>query len=201
MNIRTDLIEKALHTNGTEDLVFRQLKPSNRFINWLFRHYFVREFTEHFYDSEPDYDEEEFNMYMDYLYMHKQIKPFGTSLLKTILNIDEIKEKQDDFRYSQNPHSIEELETAYKNILKQREEYKEYKLVFNNWIEPYFDGNWGMTQSYVDDIARRTINSIKRTAISYNGRLFISEKDDFIYIYYYGRDYKEVDYWWVMQRK
>lgn len=201
MNIRTDLIEKALHINGTEDLTFRRLKPSNRFIDWLFRHYFVREFTEHFYDSEPDYDDEEFNMYMDYLYIHKQIEPFGRSFFNTLLNLDEIQKKQEDFRYSKNPHTIEELETAYKNILRQREEYKEHRLTFNNWIEPYFDGNWGMTQSSVDKIARRIMKSTKRAPVSYNGRLFISEKGEYIYIYYFGRDYKKVDYWWVMERK
>ena len=94
MNIRTDLIEKALHINRTEDLTFRRLKPSNKFIDWLFRHYFVREFTEHFYDSEPDYDEEEFNMYMDYLYIHEQIEPFGTSFFNTILNLKKSRKRK-----------------------------------------------------------------------------------------------------------
>lgn len=180
MKIRNDLIEKELHGNGTEDLTFRRLKPSNKFIDWLFRHYFARELTERFYDSELDYDDEEFNMYMDYLYVHKQ---------------------KEDYRYSKKLHTIKELEVAYKSILKQQEEYEEHRLNFINWIEPYFDGNWGMTQSSVDKIAKRIMKSIKRAPVSYNNRLFISEKDDYIYIYYFGRDYNQVDYWWVMQRK
>lgn len=201
MKIRNDLIEKELHSSGTDGLTFRRLKPSNKFIDWLFRHYFVRELTEHFYDSEPDYDDEEFNMYMDYLYIHKQIEPSGVSFFNTILNLEEIQEKQEDFRYSKEPHTFEELETAYKNVLKQREEYEEHRLNFNNWIEPYFAGNWGMTQNTVDKIARRIIKSVKRAPVSYNGRLFISEKDGYIYIYYFGRDYNQADYWFVMQRK
>lgn len=51
MKIRNDLIEKELHDNGTEDLTFRRLKPSNKFIDWLFRHYFARELTECFYND------------------------------------------------------------------------------------------------------------------------------------------------------
>lgn len=58
-----------------------------------------------------------------------------------------------------------------------------------------------MTQSSVDKIAKRIMKSIKRAPVSYNNRLFISKKDDYIYIYYFGRDYNQVDYWWVMQQK
>lgn len=45
---------------------FKYKKLSKRYLDWLFRHYYVREICENFYDSEPEFDEEEFNMYMDY---------------------------------------------------------------------------------------------------------------------------------------
>ena len=59
INIRQDLIQKELERGCTNRLTFRKLKPSNRFIDKLFNHYYVVEHTEHFYDSEPEYDDEE----------------------------------------------------------------------------------------------------------------------------------------------
>ena len=70
INIREDLIKKELEDTHNRGITFRRLKPSNRFIDWLFNHYYVDEHTEHFYDSEPNYDDEEFKMYMDYEYIH-----------------------------------------------------------------------------------------------------------------------------------
>ena len=58
INIRQDLIQKELERGCTNRLTFRKLKPSNRFIDKLFNHYYVVEHTEHFYDSEPEYDDE-----------------------------------------------------------------------------------------------------------------------------------------------
>lgn len=51
IDIREDLIQKEFEKGCTEGLTFKRLKPSNRFIDWLFRHYYVHEHTEHFYDS------------------------------------------------------------------------------------------------------------------------------------------------------
>lgn len=202
IDIRTDLIQKEFEKGCTQGLIFRRLKPSNRFIDWLFRHYYVHEHTEHFYDSEPDFDDEEFNMYLDYEFIHKRINPnSGTAVFKTILHMDDIAEKKEDFRYSEEEHTFEELEQAYKKITKQIEEYKSHKIEFNNWIEPYFKGNWGMSQITVDRIARRHLESTKKCSVSYNGRLFITEKEDSIFIYYYGRDFAELDYWWIFKKK
>ena len=43
-------------------LTFTYKKLSKKYLDWLFRHYYVREIVENFYDSEPDFDEEEFNI-------------------------------------------------------------------------------------------------------------------------------------------
>ena len=202
INIREDLIKKELEDTRNRGITFRRLKPSNRFIDWLFNHYYVDEHTEHFYDSEPNYDDEEFKMYMDYEYIHKRINSkSATSVFNTILHMDEIAEQKENFRYSEEVHTVEELAAAYKKIIKQREDYKPRKLEVNNWVEVYIDGNWGMSQKTVDRIARNHLESTKRCSAGYNGRLFIAEKDDLIFIYYYGRDFSEIDYWWIFKKK
>lgn len=202
MKIREDLIQKELDNSCIEGAVFKKLKPSNRFIDWLFRHYYVHEHTEHFYDSEPDFEDEEFNMYLDYEFIHKRIPISSrTAFFNTILHMDDIEEQKENFRYSEEEHTFEELEQAYNKITKQIEDYKSRKIEFNNWIEPYFNGNWGMSQTTVDRIARSHLESTKKCSVSCNGRLFITEKEDTILIYYYCRDFAELDYWWIFKKK
>lgn len=82
--------------------------------------------------------------------------------------------------------------------------YKEYepkRITFNNWQEPYFEGNWGMSQKYVDRFGKETLKKIRNCPFSAKGRLFIAEKDDQIRIYFYGRDYLQVDYWFIFVRR
>ena len=201
INIRQDLIQKELYWTYRDELTYRKLKPSNRFINKLFNHYYVVEHTEHFYDSEPEYDDEEFNMYMDYDYIHHRINPAsGTALFNTILNSEEIAKEQGNFRFSEEEYTMEELKQAYDKITQQRKDYESRRIEFNNWIEVYSDGIWGMSQKDVDKISREHLKSIKRCGVSYNGRLYIAEKEDSIFIYFYGRDFALVDYWWIFKR-
>lgn len=58
INVRKDLIAEELKNN--HGFQFSYQKLSNRFLDWLFNHYNVGEYTIHFYDSEPeppeDYD-------------------------------------------------------------------------------------------------------------------------------------------------
>lgn len=51
--------------------------------------------------------------------------------------------------------------------------------------------------------AREHLKNTKRCRASYNGRLFIAQKDDSIYLYYYGRDveYLSLDYWWIFKKR
>ena len=72
---------------------------------------------------------------------------------------------------------------------------------FNNWIEVYSNGVWGISQKDVDKISKEHLKNIKRCGVSYNGRLYIAEKEDSIFIYYYGRDFALVDYLWIFKRK
>ena len=109
INLRKDLINEELKYDIKRGFEFHYKKLSNKFLNWLFRHYYIQEFCENYYDSEPDYDNEEFNMYMDYCYNVIPMKSdlTNTALFNIILNPDA---KQ----YSKEPHSIEELKQAYK---------------------------------------------------------------------------------------
>lgn len=202
INIRQDLIQKEFEKGCTNGLTFRKLKPSNRFIDKLFNHYYVVEHTEHFYDSEPRYNDEEFKMYMDYDYIHHRIDPVsGTAFFNTILNSEEIVKEQENFRFSKEKHTMEELKQAYDKIIQQRKDYESHRIEFNNWIEPHFKGNWGVSQKTVDRISRKHLESTKKCGVSYNGRLYIAEDGDSIFIYYYGRDFALVDYWWIFERK
>lgn len=178
--IRNDLIQEELYEHHKE-LTFKKLKPSNRFIDWIFRHYYVVEHLECFYDSEPDYDDEEYSMYLDYKYAAER------------------KGKC----HSEKEHTREELKAVYESIKKQQEEYKEHRLTFPNWIEVYAEGVWRLSQYWVDKDAREHLKNTKRCRASYNGRLFIAQKDDSIYLYYYGRDveYLSLDYWWIFKKR
>lgn len=202
INIRQDLIQKELEKGCTNGLTFRKLKPSNRFIDKLFNHYYVVEHTEYFYDSEPEYDDEEFNMYMDYDYIHHRIDPVsGTAFFNTILNSEEIVKEQEGFRFSKEEHTMEKLKQAYDKITQQRKDYESHRIEFNNWIEPYSEGIWRMFQKDVDKISREHLEDTKKCSASYNGRLYIAEDEDLIFIYYYGRDFAMVDYWWIFKRR
>lgn len=127
--VRTDLIDKEL--NQDPNRTYKKLKLSNRFIDWLFRHYYTGEFTEHYYDSD---------------------------------------------------------------IVKDR-------LTYLVWIEPYGEGIWNMSQATADKVARNSLKYVRKTNVKKDGRLWIAYEDDYIFIYWYGRDFMEVDYWWVMKRR
>lgn len=57
-NIRYDLISAELEHDINRGFEFHYRKLSNRFISWLFRHYYIQELCENFYDSEPKPDED-----------------------------------------------------------------------------------------------------------------------------------------------
>ena len=200
--IREDLIREELKDFDERfGVKMEKLEPSAKFIDWIFNHYYVHEFCEHFYDSEPDFDDEEFKMYMDYEFKRGRACLENTAIFETILNINEIQEKREDFRYSEEEHSDEELERAYRHILQQIDDYKETRLTINNWTDPYAVGIWGMSQEAVDKYARHRLKQIKRVGCSYNGRLFYANDGEYGYMYYYGRDFCDRDFTWIFKRR
>lgn len=156
--VRTDLIYKEL--NDRPDRTYQKLKPSSRFIDWLFNHYYTAEFAECYYDSEPDI-------------------PYEWSY------------RFDIFR---NPEFL-------KVWTKLKEEHEPHRIEFCNWIELHFEGNWDVSQFAVDSVARNSLKYVRKTNVKKDGRLWIAYEDDYIFIYWYGRDFMEVDYWWVMKRR
>lgn len=177
-NIRQDLIAKELdvYENSSieeKKLKFYPLKISNSFIDRLFNNYYTEEYTEHFYDADPKFNIEEYNKAYRYKY-----------------------------RFSSIPENqISKYREAYLSCIKQRDEFENTRLTTCLWIEVFGDGIWHLTQEEVDKIAKRNLKWTKRTSCSPKGRLFWAKKDDYILIYYYGRDFNEVDFWWVLKRR
>lgn len=182
INVRKDLINIELEKDVNDGFVFKPLKLSNKFIDKLFNHYYCHEMCEFFYDWEPDYDELEFDKYMTY----------SSILQGSYYNYCDDKKE----------YPIEELKQAYFNILQQRRDFEPDRIEFNNWIEPYFKGSWGMTQERVDSIARDVLKKdIKKANVPLKDRLFYAEKDNEIRIYFYGRDIQYCDYWFIFMEK
>ncbi len=184
-NIRKDLIEKELQNSKD----FKYIKLSNRFIDWLFNHYYCNEVCENFYDSEPEIDE----CIGDLAYIYKYHTKNGIN--KRIKKY--IKEK-----YGVN-YTNEIGEKAFidrENIFKKYKKSEE-RLTFCNWQEPYFEGNWGMTQKYVDGLAKYLLKKEIRNFKNLKERLFIRINKEDVVIYFYGRDIIEHDYWFIFSKK
>ena len=52
INLRKDLINEELKYDIKRGYNFHYKKLSNKFLDWLFRHYYIQEFCENYYDSE-----------------------------------------------------------------------------------------------------------------------------------------------------
>ena len=221
INLDMELLFKELtfcNFSNNRTLSWKRYKPNTKTIDKLFKEYKCNEFIENFYDSEPDYDDEEFKMYMDYIAKHKTndaVTGVGIFEALVYMNDEDRKKKK---RFSEKEHTAKEIKVAYEKIRKQQQDYEEKRIRFNNWQEPHFEGNWGVTQDKVDSIAKKQLKEILKGAISITDRLWILEipkeavpknmKDwngvinsDCIEIYYYGRDWLGIDYCWSMQRR
>jgi hypothetical protein len=161
INIRKDLIEKELAEGITEKISFKTFKLTQRFIDWLFSKYSTHEFSEHFYDSEPDVPEE----------------------------WESVEDRWDNSEFLK----------VWEKLVK---EYEPRRITFNNWIDPFGDGIWGMDQGKVDEIARNALKEIMDMDVDLSERLYIGfGKDGYAFLYFYGRDFLKKDYWWVMGRE
>lgn len=143
-------------------------------------------------------------------------------LLNQELIEEELKRDQDigfDFSYQKlsnkfidrlfNHYYLEELcENFYDSEPEPDEEefnrYQDYetaRIHFNNWQEPYFKGNGGMSQRNIDAYGRRVLKGIRNFPKPIKGRLYIAEKENQIRIYFYGRDFLEKDYWFIFRKR
>jgi hypothetical protein len=187
INIRKDLIEKELERDINNGYIYHKFNLHNKFIDKLLNHYYCVEMCEKWYDSEPNVDE----YISDMAYMYED------GIDDVIYTKEYIKEK-----YNIN-YTIEE---AKKCSIEYNRIYKEYnnsegRLTFNNWQDPCGEGIWGMSQKQVDKIVYNIFKSIQKFNVSKKDRLYISYKNDMIRIYFYGRDFNELDYWFIFKKR
>ena len=196
--VNKELIEEELKRDKDMGFDYSYQKLSNKFMNRLFNHYYIEELCENFYDSEPDFDEEELNMYMDY---RNSFKLTGLTFWNLISNMEEIKEKKQNFKYAKQSHTLKELKAAHDKVVQMYKDYEATRINFNNWQELYFEGNWGMSQRYIDSYGRNILKRIRNFPKSKKERLYAAKKEDEIRIYFYGRDFLEVDYWFIFRKR
>jgi hypothetical protein len=187
INIRKDLIEQELERDTKRGYIYHKFNLHNKFINKLLNHYYCHEMCENWYDSEPNVDE--YISDMAYMYEYGiNGKIYTKEYIKEKYNID---------------YTIEE---AKRCSIERDKIYKKYnnserRLTFNNWQDPYGEGIWGMSQKEVDKLAYDTFKSIQKFNVSKKDRLYISYKDDEIRIYFYGRDFNKLDYWFIFEKR
>ena len=69
-----------------------------------------------------------------------------------------------------------------------------YGLYKNCWQEPFFEGNWGMTQKTVDNIILSVLTSDLLKKCRTENRMFYYEENDKIHILIVARDLHSDDY-------
>ena len=155
--------------------------------------------VEKFYDSEPDFDDEEYNMYLDY---QNKFRITGRSFWELVTNMDENGDIANK-KFSKQEHTPEEYKRAYEKVTQMYEAYEERRMNFNNWQELYEEGNWDMSQNYVDRFARSVLNRVRKSAYSKAGRIYYAEdkQEGLISIYICLRDIKSADYFLNFRKK
>lgn len=194
--IRFDLINETLYGKHADGLKYHQFKLSKRNIEKLFNNYYIAEFCENFYDSEYDYDDETYDMYLDYV---ENFELTGRSFWEVITKEDQVRETR---RFSKQEHTREEYKQAYETIKQQQKDYEETRLTQLSWVEPYFKGNWNMSQEIVDKIAYENLEDFRKH-MPHQGRCYLThdKENDVIKIYLYGRDIGTRDLWFIFQRR
>lgn len=102
-----------------------------------------------------------------------------------------------------HPYDDPWLKTSEGRVFDRKlwRDYEERRMTFNNWIDVFGNGIWGLAQKETDKIAKDSLKDIRKWPISKKGRFFLAEKGDFLYLYCYGRDFKGEDYWFVLQKR
>lgn len=197
MEVRKDLIYKELYDSVYYDKykpTYHLFKLTSKNIDKLFNNYYVHEYTEHFYDSEPNPDRcdfitestEELYELIDMSYDYKY-------------NLNDI-----EHRITTKNYTEEELRLANKKIEYYYNLYdkSEIKLTFNNWIEVYGNGIWGMSQYEVDRICIHILKYYHKRKHKLKDRVYISnDNDGYIHLYFYLRDIESCDLHFIFKRR
>ena len=170
-----ELIQETLK-NCSVISSFYYKKLSKKFLNWLFHHYEIEEVCEDFYDTCPKMDD---NLYIPYF-----LYEYGSNSI-----------------YSDKEYRMEEMTSAHKAVHTIYEEYELNRIKYCKWQEPYFKGNWGMSQYDVEQVAIGILKEIRVFPRIIKERLYVGQENDYIVIYFYGRDYLQRDYWLTFKKR
>ena len=197
-----DEIEKELNRAKEHGYSVKKINLHNSLIEKIRNHYTSEEHCENYYDGEPDYDDDEYNKYLDYMFGYVGKAYTNTDKYEVILRVAKLQDGdiENGKRYAPDA-TYEECRQAYFNILQQRKDFEDKKLRFNNWQEPHMEGNWGASQKSVDEFGISCLEFIKHLGFSMKDRIYLCEKDNEIQIFFYGRDMIEMDLWLCFKRK
>ena len=193
INIRKDLIAKELERDIKNGFTFIQRSLSNKLLDSLYNKYNVVEACENSYDSEPHIDD----YISDIAYMYKYSTEEDLVNPERHFTIDYIlKTYNKEYNREEAKRASEFVEAEYDKYYKS-----DRRIEFCNWQEPYFDGNWGMSQKYVNIMSRDTLKEFRKLSVSKKDRVYFAKKEDEIRIYLYGRDVIGNDWWFIFKKK
>lgn len=86
-----------------------------------------------------------------------------------------------------SPKQVKELLKKYKHSIMCEWSYCCYGLYQNCWQEPFFEGNWGMTQKRVDEIIYNTVHKLFKHCKRDN-RVGLFVEDDAVHMVIVARD-------------
>ena len=119
----------------------------------------------------------------------KPIK-YNNKLFNSLIN------KYNSFEYVKYFYDEELEEEEFDEIIKAHgyeekiNSIDQKRKLFNNWIDYYEVGNYGLTNNRIKSMMKTCFNEIKK--YTYNlDRMYIKEEDNKCYIYFYGRDLEE----------
>ncbi len=181
---------KMLARNTGHDVFWEPFNPTKQNIRDIFKKYYVVEFIEEFYDSEPHYkDEDEHELHrMSWDYKDLLASNKTTNFCPA------------DLKYCKQPHSLKELKAAHRYVSQQIAKFQPKRLAFNNWFDVYGEGMWGMSQVEADKMASDTMEELRQVSVHRHNRWWmIKEGNGRLIIFYYGRDWRDADYIWYLE--
>lgn len=151
----------------------------------------------------------------DYEYIQKEFKNQREEDMKPVKVtrklIDELLNKYNACYYSELYYDSAIYDEDRNDYSKQftDEEWKEYKKnydtrKFNNWVDEYSDGNWGITITGIKKMIIKDIKYLKKYQYTNpkDIRFYMNVNEKGANIYFYGRDLDEqCDHWFCFYNK
>lgn len=193
--MRQDIIDKELESDKKLGFYYDKINLTTEFINKLFQEYYVEEFCEFWYDSEPDI--EDYISDLSYMYDHCTEDDLNNISGNRHYTRDYIlKEYGKEYNKQEAKIASEFVKAEYEKYMKS-----DRRLTFNNWIDINSEGVWGMSQKQVCKNSKDVLINFLSNKINKDGRVYISYKENDARLYVYGRDELYIDYWFTFKRK